>query len=462
MRPKMDVCLLLLALGTVYGAPAAAAGKPIAAVFPIEVRRVRISAADRETLGETLGAKLTGRGGYLVIPKDQLQEKLRRQKKRSYKRCYAKSCQIAIGQELAAQKAISTRITRIGRRCQVIIKVWDLKKSAAERAATSTGRCSAASLLGLIEAATTKLLRDSSSGWAPRPEQRCSWGKVAVGKHCCWPGQDWGASTGRCIGKPARCPRGMKRGARDCLFPSKAGEVWLPLPRGTFEMGNKARKDERPVRRVTLKPFAMLKTEVTVAQYRACVKAGKCTKPTPSVGDRADYNWSNGRGDKHPINGVLRKQAKAFCAWVGGRLPSEAEWEYAARSGGKRQLYPWGNEKASCRRAVVFGQDRGGCDRGTTWPVCSKPGGNSAQGLCDLVGNVSEWVADCWQADYVGAPKDNAPRKTCRGKHEALSIVHRGGTWATGSSFLYQATRRESGAPWYADKGHGIRCARDL
>ena len=137
---------------------------------------------------------------------------------------------------------------------------------------------------------------------------------------------------------------------------------------------------------MTVKSFQLAKTEVTNKQYKACVEAGACTPPSSYEG-----------GDDQPVVNVDWNQAKAFSEWVGGRLPSEAEWEYAARSGGKERKYPWGDEEPSCERAVM-NQGGNGCGRNATWPVCSKTAGNTSQGLCDMAGNVWEWTQD-WYHD---------------------------------------------------------------
>jgi formylglycine-generating enzyme required for sulfatase activity len=176
---------------------------------------------------------------------------------------------------------------------------------------------------------------------------------------------------------------------------------------------NSGFSNEKPVHRVRIKTFWMAKSEVTVAQYRRCVRAGRCSKPRTGK----HCNWGKGGRGQHPVNCVDWKQARSFSRWAGGRLPSEAQWEYAARSGGKSWKYPWGNAKASCARAVMPGSGGWGCGKKRTWPVCSKPRGNSRQGLCDLAGNVCEWVRDRWHGSYQGAPTD-------------------GSAWVSGSSSL--------------------------
>jgi len=158
---------------------------------------------------------------------------------------------------------------------------------------------------------------------------------------------------------------------------------WIKIPGGSFVMGSDSgASDEKPVHRVTLATFELTRSEVTTAQYQRCHEDGVCAKPASGQ----FCNWKKVSRAGHPVNCVDWNQARTFCDWVGGRLPSEAEWEYAARSGGKAWTYPWGNVVASCARTVMEDGSGIGCGEKRTVPVCSKPRGNSKQGLCDMVG----------------------------------------------------------------------------
>ena len=234
------------------------------------------------------------------------------------------------------------------------------------------------------------------------------------------------------------------------------GVEWVRIPGGSFNMGSNdgdSYDNEKPVHRVTVRTFEMTKTQVTVEQYKACVDAGACTAPDTG----GSCNWGQSDRGKHPINCVDWHQAQAYAKWAGGRLPTEAEWEYAARSGGRDWKYPWGNENATCERAVMDDGSGNGCGRGnTTWPVCSKPKGNTTHGLCDMAGNVWEWVQDWYHDSYKGAPTDGSAWEKPTGSFR----VRRGGCWGSGAGSV-RAANRYSGAPRHRYVDLGFRVARD-
>ncbi|MCD6497723.1 MAG: SUMF1/EgtB/PvdO family nonheme iron enzyme [Deltaproteobacteria bacterium] len=231
--------------------------------------------------------------------------------------------------------------------------------------------------------------------------------------------------------------------------------TWVTIPGDTFQMGSTTGdSNEQPVHSVTVAGFEMTKSEVTVAQYGACVTAGSCTAP----GTDTNCNWNDPGYEEHPVNCVDWSQAVAFCTWAGGRLPSEAEWEYAARSGGQAIEYPWGNAAATCSYAVMDDGSGYGCGTGRTMSVCSKPAGNTTaqgQGLCDMAGNVFEWVQDDWHDDYNGAPTDGSAWED--GPSDLRG--NRGGSFDR-DAYLLRAAYRDYDDPSGQYHYLGFRCSR--
>ena len=242
-----------------------------------------------------------------------------------------------------------------------------------------------------------------------------------------WPGPEIEAGAG---GK-AKTPAQM------------VGIDWVSLPGGTFAMGSDI-GDERPVHRVSVKPFALARTPVTVKQYRACVAVKVCSPPHA---DKCGASAS--ASDDQPVTCVDWAQAAAFSEWVGGRLPTEAEWEYAARGGGKPRRFPWGDEEATCARAVVREGGAGACGRNAPWPVCAKPAGNTEQGLCDMAGNVYQWVQDWYAPSYADAPSDGSARRLPDPAWYAKS--QRGGCWIFGSNWSRSEARSGDFPTQYGD-----------
>ncbi len=226
--------------------------------------------------------------------------------------------------------------------------------------------------------------------------------------------------------------------------------------------------DEHPVHLVWLSGYAIDLFEVTVAQYAACVDAGGCTVPqmvwSGNSAHRRLYNWtSQDDRSNHPINGVSWLQAKAYCEWLGKRLPTEAEWERAARGGcgqldpakclAEARNFPWGNEPPDCSRVVAntfaFDDDGSlGCGLPhRTREVGSKPAGRSPDGLWDMAGNVAEFVADHYGMAYyaasppvnpLGPPCTKDCDRVCRGGdyHQSLlGITNLRATWRQHGGF---------------------------
>ncbi len=247
-------------------------------------------------------------------------------------------------------------------------------------------------------------------------------------------------------------PQAPSKEAAPAPKPAGAGGLdWVSLQGGSFEMGSKrGHANERPPHTVTLGAFELSRTEVTVSQYDACVAAGECD-PANAKGA---CNARQADRARHPINCVDWYQAAAFCRWASGRLPTEAEWEFAATAAGTRR-FPWGDEAPDCARAVM-NQDGPGCGSGITDQVCSRYPGHSADGLCDLAGNVWEWTAD-WFADNAYARGDSdAPT----GPEMGSQRVDRGGGFRIAEAKFLRARYRNRITPDARAADLGFRCAR--
>jgi formylglycine-generating enzyme required for sulfatase activity len=230
----------------------------------------------------------------------------------------------------------------------------------------------------------------------------------------------------------------------------KANIEWIKIEGGTFMMGfdHQVGREKSSIR-VVVRDFYMSMTEITVGQYRQCVDAGVCSRPT-------SCNWSDRIEDKehHPINCIDWIQARKFARWVGADLPSEAQWEYAARSEGKNIQYPWGNEFPTCDLANFDY----GCHKGTV-EVCSKRG-NTEQGLCDMAGNVWEWVLDEYHDSYSESSSNDMAWCSDRGCEKNIATrVYRGGGWIDGAYDL-KTTFRSSHASDKHYNNLGFRVSR--
>ena len=222
---------------------------------------------------------------------------------------------------------------------------------------------------------------------------------------------------------------------------------YITIPGGKFTMGTtsieQGFEDANFAHEVSIKTFQLAKAAVTVAQYAECVSKGACTEP----GTSSYCNWGKTGLGSHPVNCVNWDQAQQYAKFKGARLPSEAEFEYAATSGGRNQKYPWGNEEPTSELAV-FNTDR-------TMPVCSRPKGNTAQGLCDMSGNVWQWMQDKYRGSYKGAPTDGSAFESA-GSHRVV----RGGSFFFNAASYLRAGCRGNGVPGFPDVHVGFRLAR--
>jgi eukaryotic-like serine/threonine-protein kinase len=216
----------------------------------------------------------------------------------------------------------------------------------------------------------------------------------------------------------------------------------VAIPAGEFLMGSddpEADDNEKPVSKVFVGPFSIDKFEVTNGRYLRCIEAGICPRP-PNRG------YDDSTKANLPVTVVSYQAAVAYCRWVGKRLPTEAEWEKAARGTDGRR-YPWGNTFEAERANVGYSV------RATT-PVGSYPQGASPYGVMDLAGNVWEWTSSLYKP-YPYDPGDGREDLTARG-----SRVERGGGWYTPEWHARTTRRTASGHVYRRFSDLGFRCAR--
>jgi formylglycine-generating enzyme required for sulfatase activity len=227
----------------------------------------------------------------------------------------------------------------------------------------------------------------------------------------------------------------------------------IHIPAGEFLMGADASESlaydqEFPQHTVYLDAYWIDEHEVTNAQYAQCVAAEACTEPySKDSWNRSSY-YGNSQYANYPVIYVDWYQASAYCAWAGGSLPTEAQWEKAAR-GTDGQLYPWGNQSPNSS-LLNFNYDTG-----DTTEACSYPEGNSPYDLCDMAGNVWEWVNDWYDKNYY----DSSPASNPQGPVTGDYRLFRGGCWDNGSEGVRSSYRYMYNPINWNNRG-GFRCSR--
>lgn len=229
---------------------------------------------------------------------------------------------------------------------------------------------------------------------------------------------------------------------------SPLGSPRVGVSAGRFMMGSDTgAADERPVHAVSGSAFTMDRYEVTNQRYSECVQSGACSPPALLSSFTRPSYFSERQFADFPVVHVSWGQAASFCAWAGGRLPTEAEWERAARGTADSRTFPWGETAPDCSKANFAG-----CV-GDTDRVGRRPAGQSPYGVFDMAGNVWEWTADWYEAGYYGRSPENDPA----GPDSGHLKVMRGGCWVSGTSSL-RSTCRKAELPGLWAPNVGFRC----
>jgi formylglycine-generating enzyme required for sulfatase activity len=262
----------------------------------------------------------------------------------------------------------------------------------------------------------------------------------------------------------------------------------ISIPAGSFLMGysgvgndkDYSKSDEHPQHSVTLAAYSIGKYDVTRGQYKQFMKAGGYSNKSYWSGEgwkwkvnakrtepdrwAAKQTWGKQtftQTDNHPVVGVTYYEAEAFCKWAGGHLPTEAQWERAARWNSKTKhanVYPWGDvwDAEKCNNYSDHNSAGGGYQNLQTAPVGSYPSGASPAGCQDMAGNVWEWCKDWYGEEYYSQSPSSDPQ----GPTSGSSRVLRGGGWGNYGDSSYRCAFRYSSAPSDGYILYGFRLCR--
>ena len=231
----------------------------------------------------------------------------------------------------------------------------------------------------------------------------------------------------------------------------------VQIPTGCFDMGDVyggGEPNEDPVHEVCISAFEMDEHEVMNEEYEACVVAGGCTAPSDSSSHTRPIYYGHYNWDDYPVIHVDWFQATAYCEWAGKRLPTEAEWEYAARGGLDGARYPWGNP--------IAGTDANFLDSGDAWDNDTSPVKRfppNGYRLYDVAGNVWEWVNDWYSPTYYQYCVEQKIVNDPAGPAGGTSRGMRGGSWYEIKDYL-RVSHRGAYGPGSGNANLGFRCAR--
>jgi Uncharacterized conserved protein len=243
------------------------------------------------------------------------------------------------------------------------------------------------------------------------------------------------------------CKNGRWVDEGDCVFGS------VTIPAGSFKMGcngdleGSCPEDTVPVHDVNLSSYVMDKFEVPVELFELCMAENICTNDDPekphyrTSAESDKCNIGNSERLNHPANCVTWHGAKAYCEWLGKRLPTEAEWENAAKSG-KVQIYPWGNTPVASCDNTVMKSEANGCGSNVTSPIGSKAAGVSEHGIFDLSGNVAEYTNDWYEKKFYSTEEasNTDPQGPAEPEKDKYKVI-RGGSYIYGENHTHASFR---------------------
>jgi len=406
--------LILLSLSTTSFADRI----PIA-ILSLDAKGVKPSVAGVVT--ESVRYEFSKQKDFDLVAREKM-DQLAREKAFQLSGCTDISCAVQIGKALNVKKMVVGSVGKLGQKYLVFLRVVDVEKENVECSDKGEGEVRVEEIPSLVPSPVRRI--SACLTGKPIPPESTEVGNVP---------------SGLVFVKVNE--QGYKEYRNE-----KDGSVLINVPAGEFTMGSNDYDDEKPIHTVYLDAYYIDKYEVTVAQFRKfCIVTGRTMPIQPS--------WN--QGDNYPVVCVTWEDASAYASWSGKRLPSEAEWEKAARGTDKRK-YPWGNawDASKCNSAdpLTAESDDGFTN---TAPVGSFLQGASPYGVMDMTGNVWEWCADWYGNNYYSQSPNNNPNGPSSGSDRVL----RGGGWY---NFQYhcRSSYRTNGTPQDRIYYYGFRCAR--
>jgi len=302
------------------------------------------------------------------------------------------------------------------------------------------------------------------TGLDPHRPSGLGWGWACDGNTCVEPCQ--GLECGEVLGVDCgECENGFSCNAGNLCEPfSLPGMTWVQVAGGGFTLGCDNALDpacdfDEQRHDVLLSGFWIMDTEITVGMYNQCVSDGDCL--VSHVGTGSECNFGKIGYDEHPLNCLDWEGLQEFCTYVGGAIPSEAQWERAVRGDNDGVtatywVYPWGNAPAPSCANVVMNDGGPGCGLGHTDEVGTKPA--SSFSLFNMGGNVSEWVGD-WYSEALGACGIGDCTDPT-GPENGTERVVRGGNWNDLYASAFRTAKRDKSLPGTKSAGTGGRCMR--
>ena len=267
--------------------------------------------------------------------------------------------------------------------------------------------------------------------------------------------------TPSCTATPTQTPTATPTCTATATQTATATPEMVYVPAGAFQMGCDLAHNagyelcspyEVPMHTVYLDAYWIDRTEVTNSQYAQCVEAGACTPPSHTRSNMHPSYFGNAAFDDYPVIFVDWHQANTYCAWAGKRLPTEAQWEKAARGSTDTRPYTWGDDVPDCTRANMAPDGVGFCVLDTS-AVGSYPLGVAPYGAMDMAGNVEEWVSDWYSNNYYSVSPGSNPIGPATGQHR----VTRGGGFNAGN-YTIRLAQRDEADPTLSGLTVGFRC----